>query len=223
MAVSTPSLLTSGSDTSDTTSSTSASFSPTANALIMVAMATVENPHTVDSISDTFGGLSWTQIDSPVGSDGRHCTFFFANAGASPGSGTVTITYNVAVAKAAWVIAEVTGHNQAAPVSEQGIANGSGSTLGVTLADFATGNLIIGAIMDHGNQDIASGSGETEIAEAESGGTTAARAQMQFGTDTTTNWTNLDNRMNKAVAVEIAQAVVVSREGRWYAIGILGS
>lgn len=78
----------------------SVSFSPTANALLIVVATANPSGAGVtgipSSISDTFSpSLSWTTYESEVGSSGSRCcvTVHVAKLGASPGSGQVTVTF----------------------------------------------------------------------------------------------------------------------------------
>ena len=213
-SVSNPSLLTSGGSATAAASDTTAAFTPTASSLLVVAWGaghgttmpgfTFSNTH---AVSGAWAAVEKTQSPS---------TEFFRHSqarcqmGASPGSGTVTNTYDtVQPSRKSWIIAEVTGHHTTTPLSESNTGGAdTGTSLSVVLGGIAAGNLAIGSISLYGNAagGVTPGTNETELADVASGGTGQMNTQMEYGTDITVNWSWSNSNQNAGVAVEYAQA-----------------
>jgi hypothetical protein len=212
-SVSNPSLLTSGGGETDAGSHTTAAFTPTADALLVVGWtgsASLAAGQATFTYTNTHAGSgSWAAVEATEATNvaARHSQAR-CQMGGSPGSGTITNTYSVNRTRAAWIIAEATGHHTTTPLSESNTgAAATGTSLSVALASVAAGNLAIGTVYVRGASAITVGANETELAEAVSGTTaTVARTQMEYGTDTTVNWTWAGSGVNIGVAIEYAQA-----------------
>ncbi len=186
------------------------SFEPSADHILKMGVATdgvsAEPGYT---ITNTFSpALSWTSIPGGTiyAAGNRALDVYWANTGSTPGPGTVTATFDTDCNNSVMMISETDGHDTSTPISEVDDATGGGSTLSITLADFTAGNLNIGIIADWGDRDIAAGTGETELSEVNTGGSSTTRMQIQYGVDTTVNWSNLDNRRQIGCAFELAAA-----------------
>ena len=210
MAVSTPVLLTSGGVAGNATSDTTASISPTGGSLLIAWVATRAGggPQT-HSISDTLTGTgAWTQLTDTVG-DSRG-SLFYAVAGPSPGTGTITFTYGGTQNRRSFIVAEVTGQDTATPVVGSNIVTGSGATLNISLpTSVDDGNLAYSAIGAHDSASITPGTGETELTEVSSGGGGEMRSQSQYGTDQTHDWSGLATSDQIAAIIEIQFGEVV--------------
>lgn len=207
MAVGTPVLRANAGSTTIATSHASASFTPTANSL-MVAVWSPNHPvtpPTVTGMSDTFTGSgSWTEAVEEANGSGA-IAIWTMRIGASPGSGAVTGSYSSSGARTGWVIFDVPDVDISSPVSESAGANGTSSTLTVTLVGIAAGNLAIGGVSSTGDTDgITPGTGETEIGEGDSGGGSNNRVQAEYGTGTAVDWSALATTQNNGVAIELA-------------------
>src|SRR3990167_6711510 len=210
-SVSNPSLLTSGGNATTNSNDNSASFSPTANALLVVGWnARGATAPTAITFTDTLTGTgSWADVEQLESVDNalRHAQGY-AQLGASPGTGLINAAYATNTAgRKSWIIAEVTGHHTTTPLSESGGCSGAtGTSCSIALVSIAAGNLAIGTIGVRNSANITFGANETELAEATSGSSNPVRAQMEYGTDATVNWTwaIIDN--NAGVAIEYAQA-----------------
>lgn len=125
--------------------------------------------------------------------------------GGQPRRGTITTTYSAACQRISWIVAEITGHHTTTPLSESNTgAAATGTTLSIALASIAAGNRAIGTIAVRGNTAITVGANETELAEATSTAADGAevRTQMEYGVDTTVNWSWTTTENNAGVAVE---------------------
>lgn len=217
-SVSVPSLLTAGGNITIQASDTSASFTPTANSLLVIAWSARDPTNsTVPSFTYTtslagagaFAAVGSSFLSGAIGANHQQAR---SQMGASPGSGTVTNTYGTAgCTRKAWVIAEVTGHNTTTPLSESGTSAGvaTGTTASITLVGIAAGNLAVGTLYVRGNTPaVAPGAGETELSESFSGagGGTGISTQMEYGTGNVVNWTWTGSNENAGVAIEYAQA-----------------
>lgn len=217
MALSTPTQLVTTPSTANNDFVTSGTISPTANALLIVAVAGAESPDaTHDTMTDTLTGTGiWTRHQTDVFDDGsRPCriSIWTAQAGPSPGSGTITLTFGSTCRRKVIGVAEITGHDTTTPVAQSKSSNGNASTLTVTLDSTpAATSAVIGAIAVKEDSDgVSPGSGFTELTDVDSGGPAfQARLQMQYdltGADTTCDWSALSTLANAGAAIEIAEA-----------------
>jgi len=207
LAVSTPTVLTTGSSSGSTSSDTSASFSPTANCLLLCWIGTNSSGGgSTHAISDTLTGTgTWTQVTGLSG--GTRGSWFYAIAGSSPGSGTVTFTYSPNATRCAWIILELNGHDTVTPVAESIVSTGSGATLSAVLTNIDTDHLGVSAIIDKGNSSgVTPGTNETELADITSSGSNEARCQAQHSTDETQDWSGLASNDQVGIALEVAAA-----------------
>jgi hypothetical protein len=98
------SALTTSSSTVDGTGFTTASISPSSNALVLLGViqtATAETP------TVTGNGLTWVNVTTVAVDSARRLCVFRA-LGSSPSAGTVTITYGSSQASCAWSIVQCT-------------------------------------------------------------------------------------------------------------------
>lgn len=219
-------LLTNGSGQSnvDSTSYTTGSISPTANRLILGAVACSANDAATVAPTLSGNGLTWVQIGTDTGTvvgNERRITLFRA-MGASPSSGIVTITLSATMLGCAWGFSEVTG-------MDTGGTNGSGAIvqsatnsrdandanfISVTLAAFAdaTNNATFIAAVAAANQAMAPEAGFTELFDVTHiDRNMNASGAWRVGQDTTPtiSWTN--NTVAAAVAVEIQEPQATTR------------
>jgi hypothetical protein len=218
----TPTLLNSASGTSTSTTITSASISPAANALLIVssvALRPTGGTMLQPTISDTLSGgsLTWTRrvsVENTV-TGTMVAVIFTAITGASPGSGTVTVTYPSSAARLGLHVIEVPdGYHATTPVLQTASNTGTGSTITATFGGTPTStSMVIGTVGARDTDgDIAAGSGFTEIHELTIGalGGNNVNQQSQYdvdNADTTCDWTGIGTGANVvAVAIEIAAA-----------------
>jgi hypothetical protein len=220
MALSVPTIVASTSfDDAFVTTITSPSFTPTANSLLIAvgSGAVGSGARTLVSASSTHTGSgSWT----PLYANGVHnfsivTGLAYAKMGASPGAGTVTMTFDGNIVGKKIVVYEITGHDTATPVIQSATITGGGvSSRTVTLgASPAADSLVFGVIAAFyaSGISITPGSGFSELNDAAQGtGGTSIILQQQYdqdSADTTCDWTGLASTTNcAAVAIEIAAA-----------------
>ena len=164
MAIAATHLTTNKSET-DGTGYTTASITPTANALVLVMVSAVRADGITYSDPTLSGnGLTWVAIGTVKEDDAggsRRGGTLFRSMGASPSAGAITITYGASHESCAWSVAEftgvdTTGTNGSGAVVQVVTATGTSTTPSVTLAAFgsssnatyggcATGGLITGS------------------------------------------------------------------------------
>jgi len=194
----TASNLTTGSAAS-VTSTTTASISPTANALVIVAVAsrnfTGAGPATVPTVTGASG--TWVQIATlSDGSSGARTVTLFRDLSASPGSGILTIDFaGVNQGSVAWSVDQFQGtdtsgtHGSGAIVQNGGVNPTTGTTTGqlITLSAFGSANnAAYGFIRNSGANTITIGSGFTSLANfMTAGGEHVAEWKLN---DNTVDW-----------------------------------
>lgn len=216
MALGTPTHLDAVSAANSQSSLASNSVSPSANALLLVSVGA--GGSSADdftfSIADTLAGTgSWTQVSLiATAATGRtyRLAVFYARAGSTPGSGTVTVTASSAQLRWAMRTAEVTGQAET-PGAQSKTGSGTDTSLSLTLdATPAADAMVFGAVVSVADSDgITPGTNYTELGETDSGSSNNARLQTQYDLDdatTTCDWSGLNTSVNLGVAIEIVPA-----------------
>lgn len=227
-----PTTLTSGGSGSDTTVYTTASFTPTADNLVLVALGSVEKTGTGDTVTLSGNGLTYVQIrneEVDVGV-GFHCVLFRA-MGSAPTAGAVTITWNNTQRRCAWSVVEFedvdTGGSDGANAIVQDAGNSSASArldLTITLAAFgdATNNAAYGAFT-MSNQAVTPGTGFTELHEQQAGGENQKlQTEWRLGEDTSVDASWASASACVGVAVEIKAPGAGPSVGRVPLMSLLG-
>lgn len=169
MAIAAAHLTTNGSDV-DANSFTTASISPTSNALVLAAVA-VGKTGAPDTPTLTGNGLTWTLEDSALydltGTFGT--LFLFKALGASPSAGTLAIAFGgITQLGCVWSIAEFTGVDTSTPIV-QSVAEAEtdlGNAASVTMAAFsAAENATYGCVAKQTNEGFTPGAGFTELGD----------------------------------------------------------
>lgn len=200
--------LTSGVNSGSSTNGTTASVSPGANRLLIVSIFTGSG---AGWASPTMSGLSltWTKRVEQVDSDTqRAVTIYTAPTGASPGSGTISMTQSVATTML-WCVDEVSGDidtaNPVVQTASNKIDNASASTITVTLGTFASSaNATYGAIRISTNNPLTVGSGFTQLAQPAATNPFYAQSQWKNSNDTTVDWSWSSNTVRvQACAMEL--------------------
>lgn len=140
--------LTSGSTSPGTmTGFTTASISPASGSLLVLALGGYDGTSTQDFTVSTVTGLSltWTKqkVTGAGSGDKGDVEVWTALAGASPGSGTITVAFSASsgTASAVWGVDQVTGQNAATPlVGTNTLAATPTSSAAVALAFNAAGS-----------------------------------------------------------------------------------
>lgn len=216
MAISTPTVLTSDSSTATAAAITTSSISPSANALLVViAGNTISGISPEPTIADALSGgsLTWTRHVSRQGTSGQVASsvIFTAITGSSPGSGTVTVTWNGSLGttnrKVVHVVQVASGYNASSPVAQVK----SGDTTATSLSfDFdstpAATSLVLAGVTTRTDGDLnaAPGAQYTEMADTAAGSNFNVQVQYDITTPAATvDWSALGAVDNVGVAIEI--------------------
>jgi hypothetical protein len=176
----TASVLTEGSSTTDAASYATASISPTANRLVLLAVFSGDTVAAAAAApsSVTGNGLTWVQVATQNNSDSNTniTTTVFRAMGASPSAGAVTINFGATQENCAWSVAEFAGvpttgtHGSGAVVQAKTATHNNGSAWSVTL-DVAPGaaNALYGAAQQNSNTVVITpGAGFTQLGTSQS-------------------------------------------------------
>lgn len=119
------------STTTDATSFSTSSFTPSANAVLTVALRMPNALFATHTVSG--GGLTWTKMN--INPSGASCNdVWWAVTGGSPSSMTITIATNGVSATACLAtILEFTGADVASPIRQSKGVSGSGANPSITL------------------------------------------------------------------------------------------
>lgn len=217
MAV-TQALLTADASATDATSYVTASVSPTANRLLLLAVASSD--HNTAAPTVTGNGLTWVEVHTRTfgfsGTFDRRRVTVFRAMGASPSAGAVTILFDVSdlATGCAWVLSEFDGMDTSGTNGSGAIVQVDGTdidtavtTLTVTLAAFASAtNATWGAFFS--GTTITPGTDFTQIAEALSTPSPSYRLLTEWRNvaDTTVDASWASTSWTGAVVIEIAEA-----------------
>lgn len=220
----TASLLTSGDNNTNGTSSATASITPGSNKLILACIRT-RRAGAITDPSVTGNGLTWVKVVgidyNTVASPAQHL-YIYRALGASPTTGAVTIDTSASGSQTSfsWSIVEFTGMdtsgtNGSGAIVQSASARGDAQTgLTPTLAAFGSvNNATFGCFAGAANNAITPEAGWTELSDSgfDDAGVDIYRTQSQFlgSNDTSPNatWTSMDAA---ALAVEIKAAATAS-------------
>jgi len=202
----TASALTSGGDTTAATSYATASITPGANRLVLLAVAGNLTGTAAAPTSVTGNGLTWVQVGHvEYDTSGTHYGFtLFRALGASPSSGAVTITYAASQGSCVWSVLEFDGVDTSGtngsgaivqavshPVTPPSSAATSDST---TLSAFGSAsNCGVGFYTWEANEQGTAGSGLTKLPSTNPGIAGPSQAVMsEYGINQATiagSWT----------------------------------
>lgn len=216
MALSTPSLLDTATQGSGS-SLTSGTVSPSANALVLVFFSSSGGvQRTLSSVSSTFSiDGSWVteqEVDmDAIGSDQGTFVLAYAQTGASPGSGTVTVELSGNQGRSALHVIELTGHNTTTPISQSANGSATSGSVSATLSSSpASSSTVIGVGTGADADGIAPDAAFTEIADVGAYSTYTLRLASAYDeaspVDTVT-WDNFSLAGNRyAIIAEVAEA-----------------
>ena len=145
-----------GASSPGTTSFSTGTITPTANACVILNVVT-GNPTTTpsfNSISASGCGLTWTLVAEQRSTSGVFLQSFFVGQGASPSSGAVTVSGISSSDNVLWQVVEFTGVKTTGAYGGNGVAslhNGSGTQPTVTLPNSLTTGSAIYASFMHAN------------------------------------------------------------------------
>ena len=210
--------LTSGESAADDTAYVTASITPTANRLVLVAVASRVSTSPPESPTLSGNGLTWVEVGTITGTGAstRRITLF-RSMGAAPSAGAITIDFagNIQIG-AAWSVVEfagidTSGANGAGAIVQTATNNvGAATSLTVTLAAFSSAdNGAYGAFFAGANEVQSAGAGFTELDDV---GTTGeplrCHTEWRVDNDTTVDASSASSTGRGGVAVEIKAAGV---------------
>lgn len=173
------SVLTQSSSTTNATNYTTASVTPTANALVLLATVATRNSTTCsdnDIVSVTGNGLTWVNVNRQCFSSAGtpvQTVETWRTMGASPSTGTINFDFSATTQlNAAWAVIECTGVDTSGTNGSGAVVQNAinsiepGTSLTVTLGAFGNAsNATLGVFGVADNVTVTEGSGFTELAE----------------------------------------------------------
>src|SRR3990167_388063 len=190
MALSDVTLLVATANTSTTNNVASGSVSPSSDAFLIVAVATVEvttGVNTHDSMSTTLSNVgTWTKQQFTQYDDATYesgISIWTAKITGAPGTGTVTCTFSNNIRRKVIAVHEVTGEHATPPVVQGNVNSGAADTLTVTLGSSpGAASLVFAAVNSRNEADgITPGTGFSELTDTTSGGVTfQAKLETEF-------------------------------------------
>jgi glutamine cyclotransferase len=207
MAVSVPTVLASGVLAQSGESSLETDeISPTAGALVIFVVAARGTASATHTITDSFsGGVGdWAQYTENQGD--TRVSINIARASASPGSGTVTVTYDNTRSRQCWQLLEATDVDLSTPVAEKDTDAEVSTNLSMEVVGLETGNLLLGAGATRSG-DVGITALPTEILDQDSGGGTPVSLMTAYTqTRPFLSFTVGDGDNSAAVVIELASA-----------------
>jgi glutamine cyclotransferase len=207
MAVSVPTVLASGVLAQSGESSLETDeISPTAGALVIAVFASRGSSGAAHAITDSFsGGLGdWAQYTENQGD--TRVSVNIARASASPGSGTVTVTYDSNQSRQCWQLLESTDVDISTPVAEKATDSEVSAFLSATVIAVETGNLLLGAGATRSG-DVGITAISTEILDQDSGAGTPVSLMTAYSRRSPSIlFTVGDGDNSAAVVIELASA-----------------
>lgn len=207
--------------TAGVTSLTSGSFTPTQGSLLVVVCGVMSGSGT----ACTFSGASTTisgqgafseQVDAGAELNARRASLaiYTSQTGASPSSGTVTVSFSQSMQRNVLLVYEITGHDSGSPVGAVGQNTGEAAALTATLSGTpAASSLVFAAVCDADDDtpnNIAPGTGFSELNEVNSGGSSLRGNVCVIydlaGADATVGWSNLFDVCSAGGAIEVKEA-----------------
>lgn len=217
--------LTSNASGTDSTSYTTASVSPSANGVLCVAVLVQRNSGIPSTPSISGLSLSWTTEQNNDYHDGTSAfmgrlLLAYAPTGASPGSGTISISLGGTTHTACvWAVFELTGTvDTSDPFVQSVSAKGTGGTSGsATLSSFAdaTNGVALGITSHQRNEGHTPGSGFTELQDVSgvSGGLGSLQVEYKTGEDTSVDASWPTSVQWGMIAAEVRVVSVVTVTG----------
>ena len=198
MPIATPTNLTSGGDAVTSTTFSTASVSPAANALVIINFGYGRSPPNagvVNSVTSGFATVAgWTLLDNDSVSNTNNAQYRALTNGA-PGSGTVTVDWSDSEIRKSWTLDQISsGFDSTNFTVETAQNTTTSSSMLASLVDIGSSNLGYSAATSAamGSSTITPGTGETEIAEGNSGGGSSINGtQAQYSSQLEHGWGRL--------------------------------
>lgn len=208
---------------------TSNSFTPTAGSMILVIFHEITSDATPSlTLSSTLSGMgSWTQ-DGITLSDGFGSLivtrYAWAICGATPGTGTVTVTRRAGTFNMGMFVEFIQINGQKSSPIRQSVKNtqSSGTSLALNFgSSVLSSSYIFSGVHDSNSTDPTVPSGHTALGNFTMvSGSFRGRNSEKLGSGAQNNsWTALGGFMSTGIILEIEQAVAVAATGRLFAAG----
>ena len=210
--------LTSGTDAANLSTYTTASVTPSSNALVLLAVHTRRSAAgTPATPTATGNGLTWVAVANMTNGTNRKITILRA-LGASPSAGAITIDFaGDTQTQCSWSVIEITGvdtsgtNGSGAVVQAPAGTTGTGTSSSITLAAFGSANnMAYGFMCVQTTGAITAGTGFTEVHEV-SQAEVASNIQTEYKlneTAVTTSWTS--SFTWSALAIEVKEAAATA-------------
>lgn len=193
-----------------------ASISPTAGKIVLIAVGSDNGGGPTPNIPTISGcNITWTLIATRLdtGTNFRRISLFRGFA-SNPSIGELTLDFagQTQGDGCNWSVAEFgnvdnSGTNGSVAIVQSAVSSGNGVTsLTVTLGAFSdTDNATFGAIFKNGTETISAGSGFTQLGQNNVRG--SIQSQWRVDNDTTCNWTWGTSHVVCGVAVELKEKI----------------
>ncbi len=220
MAIANPTLLTAaGYSAGGTTSVTTTSISPTADALLVFLVAVYDagstSANTVltsTSLQSTFAGAgAWTEIQPHAETTHLSWMVAYQQMGSAPGAGTIRANLADSTGvQVAYIAAELIGVAAAAPIAESTWQDFSTGPIVCNITDMLLGNLLVSFAAGLSASANTTGAGLVTVGVANSNGTPGVVANMTYDPNDTrisvSKDNNADNMQLSQILVEFAQS-----------------
>lgn len=212
MALGTPTETFNFSDANDGTSFTTASFTPPANALLLLFVA---DGHATAAEEPTIGGtlgLLWTKVAGQTTTAGTiRGTLWWAKTTASPPTGTLVFTFATVHGSCMGFVNSITGANLTTPIKQSGTPFQSTTTdnPGITLPTaIVAGNLTMGFNAWNRTFVLPPGAGYTQVSSTVNATvpTIIASSEYKAAGAQLVDWTTTDDIQKVMFAIEVAAA-----------------
>ena len=223
--------LTNGGDGTCNTGGTTASITPTANALVFACVTTEINAGTAGTVTAAGNNLTWVEVANVLSGDSLVRSTLLRALGPTPSAGTLVFTASADQVNCTWNVSEFTGINTSGTNGSGAIAQNATNTsagtttLVVTLAAFAsTANATSGCFGVGTNDVMTVGAGFTELGTQMSCCGSRTLQEWKTANDTTVDVTTVGNSLFTGVAVELKIAAskkrVAPRHYSWLLEGL---
>lgn len=178
--------LTSGNDSTDSTTYTTASVTLKAGRLYLLSI--VNTAASAAAVASIAGGPTWTSRSTTQFNTTGHRTSIWSGVPTVDYTGTVVVTFGATQTGACWVLDEMSGVDTSSNdgIVQNAVGTGNSTTPLATLAAFGSANnATYGAHGVANASTVAPGSGFTELAEA-TAATPASRVETEWRVDNDT-------------------------------------
>lgn len=192
------------SDNVDRSSYTTASWTPTANRLLLLFVGSNTTPSSVSG-----NGVTWTLVRTQVNGAFRMC--LYAGIATSPTTGATTISHSGTDSQQSWAIIEANESVDISGGAAAAIVQSAGNNASpVTLSAFSNiNNATVGGIRSIASTSFTPGSGFSELNDTASS-ETSMQTQYKSTNDTGVDWSGFTASGITAIAAEIKSILPIA-------------